>query len=256
VAKVHNKATPTRFPTTTSLTRISTTDLPTILDMVFPNLSLSTRRCSSPVPPGLLPVPLPPNKPRQPSSTPTHTARTYTASNILQVRMMTLGITTNTRMSVAPFQETTTSSCTETRVFKASWAVWVRLLVGLIPLEVREVDPRELLNVLADPLRTRSSHTVVRVRTWVELALDRTSVLDKGVPKVALVGSSNLTLEAPFMVLAAEGSELGPVMVLRHNSLNNTKARVRTPNSATPKQDLRAVLSTLTNVAANNTGSE
>ena len=90
----------------------------------------------------------------------------------------------------------------------------------------------------------------------MELALDRTSALDKGVPKVALVGSNNPPPEAVFMVLAAEGSEVGPAMVLRYNNLNNTKPRVRTPNSATPKRDPRAVLSTLTNVAVNNTGSE
>jgi len=143
VAKVHNKATPTRFPTITSLTRISTTDPPTILGMASPNLSLSTRRCSSLVLPGQLPVPLPLNKPRQPSSTLTHTARTYTASSTLRMRTMTLGTTTSTRTSVAPFQETTTNSCTETLASKASWAAWVRLPVGPTLLEVREVDPKE-----------------------------------------------------------------------------------------------------------------
>ena len=90
----------------------------------------------------------------------------------------------------------------------------------------------------------------------MESALDRTSALDKGVPKVALVGSSNPPLEAAFMVLGAEGSEVGLGTALRCNSPNNTKARVRTPNSATPKRDLRVVLSTLTNVAANNTGNK
>jgi len=90
----------------------------------------------------------------------------------------------------------------------------------------------------------------------VGLALDRTSALDKGAPKVGLVGSSNPPLEVAFMALAVEGSEVGLAMVLRCNSLNNTKARVRTPNSATPKRVLRAVLFTLTNVAANSTGSE
>ena len=90
----------------------------------------------------------------------------------------------------------------------------------------------------------------------MELAPDRTLGLGKGVPKVALVEPSNPPPEAAFMVLAAEDLEVGPAMVLRYNSLNNTKARVRTPNSGIPKRDLRAVLSTLTNVAANNTGSE
>ena len=90
----------------------------------------------------------------------------------------------------------------------------------------------------------------------MELALDRTSALDKGVLKVALVGSSNPPLEAAFMVLVAEGSEVGPAMALRYNSPSNTKARVRTPNLATPKRDPRVVHSTLTNVAANNTGSK
>ena len=172
------------------------------------------------------------------------------------MRMMTLDTTTSTRTSAALFQETTTSSCTETRASKVSWAVWVSLLVGPTLLEVREADPRELPNDLAGLLRTRSNRTVVLVRIWVELVLDRTSALDKGVPKVALVGYNNPPLGVAFMVLAAEGSEVVLGMVLRYSSPNNIKVRVRTPNSATPKRVLRVVLSILTNVVANNTGSE
>ena len=89
----------------------------------------------------------------------------------------------------------------------------------------------------------------------MELVLDRVSGLDKPVLKVALVGSSNPLPEVAFTVPAAEGLEVGLVMVLRSSSPNNTKVRVRTHNLATPKRVLRAVLSTLTNVA-NNTGSK
>jgi len=89
----------------------------------------------------------------------------------------------------------------------------------------------------------------------VEWALDRTSGLDKAVPKVALVECSNPLPEVAFTVPVVEGSEVGLATVLRSNSPNNIKLRARTPNSATPKRVLRGVLSTLTNVA-NNTGSK
>ena len=143
VVKVHNKAIPTRFPTIISITRISTTDLPTIPGTVFPSRSSNTRRCFSPVPLGLLPVPPSLNKPHQTSNTPTHTVRTSMVSSILQVRMMIWGTTTSIRTLVAHFQGTTTSNYTETPVSKASWAVWVRLLVDPALLGAREVDPRE-----------------------------------------------------------------------------------------------------------------
>jgi hypothetical protein len=85
--------------------------------------------------------------------------------------------------------------------------------------------------------------------------LDRTLGLDKAVTKVALVEFSSPLPELAFMVLAAEGLGVGLEMVLRSNSPNNTKPRVKTPNSVTPRQVLRPVLSTLTNVA-NSTGSK
>ena len=96
---------------------------------------------------------------------------------------------------------------------------------------------------------------MVLVRTWAELGLDRTLGLGR-VRKVALVGSSNPLPEAAFTVLAAEGSEVGLAVALRSNSPSNTKARVRTPNSVTPKRVLRVDLSTLTNVVANNIGNK
>ena len=85
--------------------------------------------------------------------------------------------------------------------------------------------------------------------------LDRILGLDKAIIKVALVESSNPLPELASTVPAAEGLGVGLEMVLRSNSPNNTKLRVRTPNSATPRQVLRPVLSTLTNVA-NSTGSK
>lgn len=119
MAKAHNKATPTRFPTIISLTRINITDLPTILGTVFPNLSSSIRRCSSLVLLGLPPVPPPPNKPQQTSNTLTRIVRTSTLSSTLQTRTMTLDITISIRTLEAPFQEMTTSY-TEIPVYKAS----------------------------------------------------------------------------------------------------------------------------------------
>lgn len=85
--------------------------------------------------------------------------------------------------------------------------------------------------------------------------LGRISGLDKAVPRVALAESSSPLLEAAFTVLAVEGSGVGLAMVLRFNNPSNTKLRARTLSSATPKQALRAVPSTLTNVA-NSTGSK
>jgi len=82
------------------------------------------------------------------------------------------------------------------------------------------------------------------------LVLDRTSELDKA-PKVALAESSNPIPEGAFMVLAVGGSELEPATVPKSNSPNNTRVRVKTPNSGTPKRVLRAVPSTLTNVVNN-----
>lgn len=89
----------------------------------------------------------------------------------------------------------------------------------------------------------------------MESVLDRTSGLDKAAPKVALVEFSNPLPVAAFTVLAAEGSEAGRVMALKSSSPNSTKVRARTPNLVTPKQALRAILSTLTHVASN-TGSK
>ena len=85
--------------------------------------------------------------------------------------------------------------------------------------------------------------------------LGRTLGLGKGAPKVDLVEFSNPPQEVAFMVLAAEGSGVGLEMVLRFNSPSNTKLRPRILNLATPKQALRGVLSTLTNVA-NSTGNK
>ena len=89
----------------------------------------------------------------------------------------------------------------------------------------------------------------------MESALGRASGLDRLVPKVASVESSNPLPEAGFTAPVAEGSEVGLATVLRSNSPNNIKVRVRTPNLATPKLVRKAVLSTLTN-AANSIGSK
>jgi len=85
--------------------------------------------------------------------------------------------------------------------------------------------------------------------------LGKASGLGKEVHKVALGESSNPLPEAAFTALAVGGSEVGLATVLRFNNPNNTRVRVRVPNSATPKPALRAALSTLTNVA-NNIGSK